>query len=183
MSSIEVVGPGTDVEWYQLDEEQYNQLKEDPSSIRDLLDELDLSNESGAFVDERTILFVDGQPIFNFDDSHSSASNTVPHIVINKSQFHIGQEDGPYLVRLVPADGTWLRLELEQEFEISKILGYDEQSTYLGAGTDYCVGKIISGLNYADWEEGEFEFESTTSSGESFVLIDKDGNVEELDVG
>lgn len=183
MSFIEVVGPGTDVEWYQLDNEQYAHLKKDPSSIRDLLDELDLSNESGAFVDERTTLFVDGQPLFNFDDLHSSAIKAVPHIAINQSLFHIGQEDGPYLVRLVPAEGTWLRLELKQEFEIAKILGYDEQSTYLGAGTDYCVGKIISGLNYADWEEGEFEFQSTTSKGEYFVLIDKDGNVEALDLG
>ena len=181
MSCIEVIGPGTDVEWYQLDDEQYNRIKRDPSSIRELLDELDLSNESGAFVDKRTTFYVDGQPLFSFDDSRASVTSAAPNIVVNESQFNIGQEDGPFLVRLIPANGTWLRLELEQDFDISKVIAYDEQSTFLGVGTDYCIGKLICGLNYAEWEEGEFEFYSTISKGESFALIDGNGNVEELD--
>ena len=183
MPSLELVGPGTDIEWYQLDEEQYMSLKEDPSSIRDQLDELELSNESGAFVDEGTTLCLDGQPLFSLEDSHSSATKAAPHFTVEETQLNIGEEGGPYLVRLVPAEGTWLRLELEQDFDIAKLMSCVEQKTYLGTEGAYCVGKIISSLNYADWEEGEFEFESTVSTGESFLLIDKRGHVEELDLG
>ena len=181
MAVIEVIGPGLDVEWYSLTEDQYQSLLIDSSAIRDLLDELDLCNESGPFVDEATGLYVDDELLFNFDDSRSSSLDKAPHLRIEASGFNVGDDEGRYLVRAIPAHGTWLRLEVDQEFDVSKLLGFNEQATFLGSGTGCCVGKIVTGLNYADWEEGEFEFESTTTDGEAFYLVDTSGNVKEVE--
>lgn len=181
MAVIEVIGPGLDVEWYSLAEDQYHSLLIDSSGIRDLLDELDLCNESGPFADEMTGLYVDDELLFNFDDSRSSSLEKAPHLRIEESGFNVGDDGGHYLVRTIPAHGTWLRLEVDKEFDISKLLGFNEQATFLGSGTGCCVGKLVTGLNYADWEEGEFEFESTTTDGEAFYLVDASGNVKELD--
>jgi hypothetical protein len=163
-------------------EDQYESLLIDSHGIRDLLDELDLCNESGPFVDEMTGLYADGELLFKLDDSRFTCLEKAPHLRIEATGFNVGDDGGHYLVRAIPAHGTWLRLEVDQEFDISKLLGFNEQVTFLGSGTGCCVGKIVTSLNYADWEEGEFEFESSTTDGEVFYLVDTSGTVKELEV-